>query len=975
MKKYDKIIAVLGVVILILAAIGIYYWGEVDMEKEPAEPEVFLAVTGTMIEELPGAISVSDSCPFYPLIVTPLAVNYNEDGEQYVVPLYVENREDPSDAVEILYEEKLDHYDVTWFEDKSPKKLSLEIAEGFWEECDAALIIEYNKSGYNLGVFATPLASYLSIPVIVTDKLDTEVKDVLEDLGVEKTIVCGNTIEGYGDVLKFEDIDEIVDMTMKVLLDKFETADPRYKIEYITITNPLDAFMPEVLSEEVILDEDGTLSSGNLLPSHILEALTGGAVTHTFTIPEDLKYALVKMDVNNLEDGENIEKFGDNIMFGGSFTGYCRSLATPAERDDNGNIEYDKFHFERVLYDMGGEEFLVRLTSSYHVIESAGYEITVTVEELDNPYYPLMRQMSSVAPYLTAYHKGLIFGKPEFAFANDDDKILHGENLPGDTQIMFNPMLIPLVNQHVYENIHKPINELVAKIKDIDITGSTEKLQGECFKDPFYIALVGDSTMLPQYFYRSPHSDPFTNAKAGQYGTNCPSDYIYGNIDPEIYSLQGYHPEHLENDLYTDFPMAENIVGRISGWDVQDASALIARTIFYDDVIESHDEEWKNTALVMTGAGCEVQRLPVFNAIQTLLGYTDPMKFPSGEKRFLVKRVAENFEKGGFEPVTLERGAAQRAGYSKAALDEMKKDGILNLLFFPKGLVQRRQGFENSESLFDLSWWKDAFSDGSGIKGEEHQMSSNLIISDSHAIWFEKEHGDIMMSSMGGPRLLYQILGRYIPITAKIGLPFRTPLEQQGAYTVRSVSATDMGPSVMLVEGCGSGKIDGLHPQNTLALAYLHAGVNAYISPTTLSAFYGALEPRFGNGVGFGIVGYLKAELDYRLRGEYPPVFFNQYMFEEAVLQMAKEDVSIGRALRDSRNKYLDAQFETEFRWTPPLSMSSMIPDDISEGISGDTTTTARGMDNYPVEKYCTIYQINLLGDPAFNPYEPINKG
>ena len=29
----------------------------------------------------------------------------------------------------------------------------------------------------------------------------------------------------------------------------------------------------------------------------------------------------------------------------------------------------------------------------------------------------------------------------------------------------------------------------------------------------------------------------------------------------------------------------------------------------------------------------------------------------------------------------------------------------------------------------------------------------------------------------------------------------------------------------------------------------------------------------------------------------------------------------------------------------------------------------------FPVEKYCTIYQINLLGDPAFNPYEPCNEG
>ena len=57
----------------------------------------------------------------------------------------------------------------------------------------------------------------------------------------------------------------------------------------------------------------------------------------------------------------------------------------------------------------------------------------------------------------------------------------------------------------------------------------------------------------------------------GLYGTNCPSDFIYGNVDPEMYSLLPYTSDYLENDMYTDFPEVENIVGRIVGFDVQDA--------------------------------------------------------------------------------------------------------------------------------------------------------------------------------------------------------------------------------------------------------------------------------------------------------------------------------------------------------------------------------------------------------------------
>ena len=48
---------------------------------------------------------------------------------------------------------------------KSVKKTSLEIARNYWERSDAVLIIENSQFGYELGVVATPIASYLSIPI------------------------------------------------------------------------------------------------------------------------------------------------------------------------------------------------------------------------------------------------------------------------------------------------------------------------------------------------------------------------------------------------------------------------------------------------------------------------------------------------------------------------------------------------------------------------------------------------------------------------------------------------------------------------------------------------------------------------------------------------------------------------------------------------------------------------------------------
>ncbi|MCX6663914.1 MAG: C25 family cysteine peptidase, partial [Euryarchaeota archaeon] len=235
-----------------------------------------------------------------------------------------------------------------------------------------------------------------------------------------------------------------------------------------------------------------------------------------------------------------------------------------------------------------------------------------------------------------------------------------------------------------------------------------------------------------------------------------------------------------------------------------------------------------------------------------------------------------------------------------------------------------------------------------------------------------KVAGDVLLDSIGGPRILYQLLARYTPIP---GLLFRTPLGNVGQYSVREVSNTEMGPSVMMVEGCGSGKIDGFLPTNSLANAYLHAGVNAYISPTTFSAFYGALEPRFGSkGVGFGIAGFLKAWSDLK-KGVYVPVYFNQYIFEHANLEMFHKNIDIGTALRNAKNAFLPAQINITFRWTPPLSIIDNLPYDLQQQINDNIKSTAEEDLTFHVEKYCTIYQINLLGDPAFNPYEPCNEG
>ncbi len=58
----------------------------------------FIDITGSL-KEMPSSITVSDGSPFYSLIATPLSVNYDENGEQTVIPLYVMNFKNPSTAM------------------------------------------------------------------------------------------------------------------------------------------------------------------------------------------------------------------------------------------------------------------------------------------------------------------------------------------------------------------------------------------------------------------------------------------------------------------------------------------------------------------------------------------------------------------------------------------------------------------------------------------------------------------------------------------------------------------------------------------------------------------------------------------------------------------------------------------------------------------------------------------------------------
>jgi len=965
MNKNDKIIAVIGVLILVIASIGVYTWVPSEAMADVSSINEFFQVTSSLLD-IPDAITVSDTDPFYALIATPLAVHYGREGMQEILPLYVKNLDDPSRAVERVGTQINSRIEkLTVDNSQCAKNVSLDFAKMYWENSEAVLLIEYNESGYNLGVIATPLASYLTIPVIVTDELDHSVRAVLSDLGVKKTFVCGNNIDGYGSYLRFTSVEEIVDATISLLIEKFG------KIDYLTITNPLDVWPPEVLdSTEIILGPETFSTSASTEFRLMLKG--GSKVLGTFKIPEDYKYALVKFRGINL-NMDDVNELGDSVTFSIGpmlddlpstlqrfeiLAGGTASGGIP-ERDSNGNILVDQCYNEAVLYRRGGVEYQVTANPRLLATDQGDVRAEITIEKLSDPYYEMMKGLSSIAPYLTAYHKGLIFGKPEFAFAATDDVLYMGEPSPGFYMPRRNPRLAPASNEHVFE-IHNEINELLAKLagitieKDIDI----KNLRDHYKNNPIYVTLVGGATVLPQYYYAT-SIEPLLPPEDVKYywGGGVPSDFMYGNIDPKPGEWQAPVP-----DLYSDapdyFPYQENIVGRITGWDVQDASALIVRTIFYNEIIDELGD-WKDNAVLQMGGGNDFQEPLLRYNILKILGLThgdEPMKLSTGASYFNGLALQKNIESLGFETEYARENVATYQGFSNEAIDKLKKANLLNKLLLSKRQLKNAVGVDV-------------------VQGKELQENSNFILANAHGNMHLFTMGDVGIYKLGLGRpggFIERRWARWAPI---LGVGPGMSLGDHGNYHTRNVENMNLGPSFLWIESCICGKIDGVYPKQGISQSFLHAGCNAVIAATTTSNVPGGyIEPKNSRYdlPWKTLTSYIRASRNVK-KGIYPEQHFGFKIYSDLLEEIKEEDMSIGFAYREARNRYLPEEADWLVWWSPPLITTG--DSELDAEIFGDMASTAKqGLDPRMDNKYQSFFEYTLYGDPAFIPYVPFDE-
>ncbi|MBC7128572.1 MAG: hypothetical protein H5T45_02425 [Thermoplasmatales archaeon] len=837
-------------------------------------------------DEIP--VIVDDDNPFYALIATPASLYYN-GSSLHVAPLLVENFDKPSGAIERF--KKIYPASYKEFYGITAENLSIELSK-LWKRSDAIMLIEESEKGYSMGVVAVPLACYLNIPVFVTNNTD-RIKDDLKRLNVEYTFVCGD-LKGYKTTWRFNSVEEINDFMIEFLKTRFGG------VNYITITNPADTRRAQVLNSTTYEFENETLSANVLLAQSINAILNGFALFsyNQFLIP-DYKYTRLKIDLIN-ENSEYVSELGDDLILliynpDDEVYVYTSTAAGLPEVED-GDIVVDKVHYETIIYNKPGE-YYAEVLGRWVAFTSGKYRLKIDVEELSHPYEPLMKNLSSMAPYITSYHKGIVFAKPEFAFAGNEEIGIEGVVYPSTNERLVEPC-----NRHVLE-IHNQLNKILSKIANIS---DEKELRNFYANNPIYIAIMADPTMVPMFYYHNPDSDNII-------GVQLPSDFIYGNIDP--------NPADLENDSFTYYPFQENAVGRITGYDAQDCSALIARTIFYNEIIDKLGE-WKNNATVQTGAGLEFQWIPILTSLSNILsGGHEPTKWPTGESLFINKRLSKDMEEGGFEVKSTHLLASQREGFKDLASYTSR----FNILF--PNLIE----FISGERV---------------VKGGEYQRNSNLIFVFNHGIYYLYESGDVILDSLGFPPVTWT--SRFISFAS-------SGLTNHGAYAVRYIVNEEYGPSIIFVESCIVGRTDGLLPENCLTQAYLHAGINAIVASTRVTADPGYIEP----GLifkGFGAKGFVKALIKYLIKGEFPEPHFGAVIAEDFILNLNNNE-TVGVALRNAKNSYLPKDANSTFLWTPPL-------------------TKARYESGaYLDKKYVCLREFNLYGDPALNPYQPINKG
>ncbi len=679
--KYKKPIAV--VLVLILCIAGGLYYGLIpkivpSYETGKATVDDLLKVTSTRKAE-GSPTMVPETSRYLPLIATPVAVYYNgKAGNATASPLYVAGHDSVASGI-INFMTAYGKSDVVAIGDlglaaknvtvtdtilgQDDKETSILVAKYYWTSSDAAILVKDTDDGYNAAITVTNIASFLNIPVIVTHSVDAKVVSELKALGVKYTIVCGN-MKGYNKVMRIDDIEKkaVQELTWnasaRIIRERLGL-----EVDYIALTNPLDTYQKEVLATYVpdkFPIRDNISNSDAAAYPGAAASTSASNPCFNFSVPADYEYANLVVDMWLDISGENWGDFAgarlyayigvdgnkdgvidatnsqDKLQFFGGTPAYDiigdqAPMSGGSPSDWKKPAAWGHLHTEIPLYNDTGEhaiQLLARLPTdwgnNFLVAETGDYTapfmLNITIQKLAKPTYPLMDNLSTLAPYLAAFRHGVVLALPSFQL---HDVGYIGCKDCGD----------PAANEDVIDDannrtavVKEDLNRLLGALMGVDGTdpaswANIEQYYGGLSYDKMMnVGIIADTNMVPQYYYLSTGQGDATE------GFGIPSDLYFQDIAVN-------QTDNALRELNLQLA-----IGRVDGWNSQEVSALLARTFFYDSIID-HVKGPMNGQVAINGVGQNWK-----DSAMTAIG-TEP---PVGAAITAGEKIGEMFQQAGF---------------------------------------------------------------------------------------------------------------------------------------------------------------------------------------------------------------------------------------------------------------------------------------------------------------------------------------
>jgi len=569
-------IAILLCFFLLISPVSLPGYGQEAMSRSSIVLSAYRSSQSSLVD----AVVVSDSDPYFSLISTSIACWYdNETNTSGLLPLLIHHEGFLSDA-QIRFLDSVSrstdfsllvlgqHLQTSFPSIEilgSASSVSCAVATYVFSTASNVLILPYNTSdAYQLSLLAAPLASYLNMPLLIFDDNEAEIQSVCLQLQTTHAYLVGDVSLPLGDIAttSLQNESVIIDTILTVIKARFDS------INYLTMTNPSDVIPPQVINTTSRIFSDHVINRKIILLGKEFDIAGNDTRRYTFPVPDGLTRIQLSAEILP-KHGALLGRFSSIVPLlfytltdvQGNVVAYGNSMGYDIRKTYGETLSCqspgDYILQIKVYNGIKGGFFVQRGISCV----DADVSINITLSSLSSPHIPSIQKLSSLAPYLTAAHGGLIIANASWQLT--DDSYVSAAQGSGSGP-WYTESLHPFTNAKV----NKTVEQLQKTLESLD---SHDLLTGY-LSGPAWLALLADPTMIPMYYY-GPSQEDIPDR-------GLPSD----------------NPYTLNQSLS---------VGRLISWDVQDVSVLIARTFFYETLCgePQGSDDWHSRFHFVFGEG------------------------------------------------------------------------------------------------------------------------------------------------------------------------------------------------------------------------------------------------------------------------------------------------------------------------------------------------------------------------------------